>query len=281
MKRPTILKISQLERTRRMCHDVQRFHETQLKEKNYINMVNTVSKITFEKIRETPKDELNLVEIGAGSGILSLRLVDMLINSKKKIRLIISEPDLDLLSYAFDYVSKKVSNKAKFERMIKSKRIIFAQIKAQDIMRLKLKHIDIIVSSEVFHHIPYHQKTSCIRTCLKLISPKGYLIIGDNFVADKYNYLKNNGEVITQRKIIAPKVAKLLEHFWTKLFKGDKWPESFKLAYEQQKKGFVECKTSLPHLLKIILKAKGKVIQKKILTNKINENGGYAVLVVV
>ena len=89
-----------------------------------------------------------------------------------------------------------------------------------------------------------------------------------------------NQIIIRQRKIIAPKVAKLLKYFWTKLFKGNKWPESFKLAYEQQKEGFVECKTSLPHLSKIILKAKGKIIQKKILTNKINENGGYAVLTI-
>ena len=159
--------------------------------------------------------------------------------------------------------------------------IVFAELKAQDIMKLKLKHADIIVSSEVFHHIPYHKKVSCVTTFLKFISPKGYIIAGDNFVADKYKYLDRKGRVITQRKIIAPKVAKLLKYFWTKLFKGNKWPESFKLAYKQQKQGIVECKTSLPHLINIILKAKGNIIQKVFLTKKINEKGGYAVLIFI
>lgn len=278
--KPYLLKISQLEKTKRMGHDINQFHDAQLKEKGYMSMIRSVSKITSEKINHVPKNELNIIEIGAGSGILSLYLVNSIIKSIKKIKLIISEPDPGLLSFTINYISKKVKNKKRFQQLIKSKRVCFVELKAQDILKLKLKHADIIVSSELFHHLPYHKKTSCIVSFLKLVTPNGYIIAGDNFVADKYDYLDKNKKAITKRKIIAPKVAKLLKYFWTKLFKGKEWPESFKLAYKQQKEGFVECKTSLPHLICMISNTKGKRIYQKILTKKINQYGGYAVLVI-
>ena len=269
--------ISTLEVEHRMNHDVNKFHTAQLKENKYMQMVRDVC--TRVEIITQEKDQVQILEFGAGSGILSLLIVEQVVKLSKKgkdITFIISEPDTELLKFASNYIAQNVSDSKLFKDLINKSKIRFVEMKIQDVEKLD-SFFDVIVSTEVFHHIPYEIKEDCVVKVNSVLNEEGVLIIGDNFVADQYNYKSKSG-LIVDRKKIAPQVAKLLKDFWNNLFQGQNWPESFNKAYIQQQEGLIECKTSLPHLIEIITKNGGVVKDLYCYDQSISENGGYAII---
>jgi histidinol-phosphate/aromatic aminotransferase/cobyric acid decarboxylase-like protein len=265
-----------------MGHEVTVFHRAQLEEPEYMQMVRAIAAKTTRYITETAAEQQqgHIVEVGAGSGILSLLLVDSVIAAAQqgiKVELIISEPDPDLIAFAAEYITSSVQNKELYTQLVENGHIRFVQMNAQDIKMLRLNP-DIVVSTEVLHHIPYEHKIPVIQSIVKLLARNGAMLIGDNFVADRYAYIDTQQQPITDRAILAPKVAALLKEFWDALFAGEKWPDSFVAAHVQQQKGLVECKTSLPHTVALIAAGGGIIKAISPLSEDVCNTGGYAIL---
>jgi protein-L-isoaspartate O-methyltransferase len=264
-----ITKISSLEEFRKMGHNIEQFHNTQLDENQYMEMVIRTANIVLQKM---PRKKLaKILEIGAGTGILSNVLLKKLVESNRTFLFHITEPDSALISFCKNYI---VSKGYEFGN---NQNISFKQMKAEDVDKLSQKY-DIITSTEVFHHIPYEDKIITSDKLLHQLDSNGRMIIGDNFVPNKYTYVKEDA-LIDDRIILAPQVAENLEYFWNRLHNGN-LPESFKKALAQQREGMVECKTSLPHLIKILSKADSQIEDIIAINSDINKAGGYAILTV-
>ncbi|MEX2017556.1 MAG: class I SAM-dependent methyltransferase, partial [Candidatus Pacearchaeota archaeon] len=159
-----IAKISLLDKSRRMGHDICQFHQSQLSEPDYMSMV---SKTVDKVMEELPKEKTtDILEIGAGSGIFSGRLIEKLAGSNGRFNLNITEPDPDLINFCREYIIAKKYN------LSRDQKVQFLQLKAEDADRLKREY-DAIVSTEVFHHIPYEDKLTSSKRLLHHLSKSG------------------------------------------------------------------------------------------------------------
>ncbi len=266
-----IRRLSQLEAERRMGHDVRSFHNAQLAEPEFMRMIRSTANEAAVLAHRLGGRNATILELGAGSGILSVETVKRLLALRERFDYLITEPDADLIRFCRNRLARK-----NYE-LATGQRLRFCQIRAEDLRLLGKRSYDLVISSEVFHHLPYNRKLNISKEILRHMKANGMMVIGDQFIADAYEY-KKNGKLVDDRREIAPRVAEYVEMFYNRLW-GGKLPDSFRRALDQQREGIVECKTSLPHLLSVLGAAGWRLDSIEAFDKRINSNGGYAVLV--
>jgi SAM-dependent methyltransferase len=234
----------EIEERDKMIHDVDEFERGQREDDEYNEMLRE----TLEAAKKYYPNAKIILEFGAGTGLFT----ELLVKAYTTSRLIICEPDL---------------------RFFEKAREKFADMENVELVQARAEYyegmpVDLLIGAEAYHHIPDNEKRRFFDNQFQHLKDNGFLIIGDNFLP---HYDKEEDRI------------KALHKFWDPYIKAKdeerKLSKTFKEAMQSAEEGRVEYKTCRAVMEEFVKETGFKIVECIILTEGIDDKGGYAVYV--